>query len=94
MKYIHLLGIDGSGKTTLADHIAHALREQGLSVVRVHAWYRPFLLRPVKWVVRKLFMRGGDAQKDYPGTHPPEVLAAEVVRHLNGYTPPAYRQAA
>ena len=57
-KFICLVGIDGSGKSTLAENVIANLRQEGLLVHYGHIYHQPLLLLPLKWIARKIFLKG------------------------------------
>jgi thymidylate kinase len=56
-RLIYLLGADGSGKTTVAEHMEQHLRAGNRSVYRVWAALRPVILLPIIKVAKFLFVR-------------------------------------
>lgn len=65
--FICFVGIDGSGKTTLAKALVEMMREKGITSHYVYNRLRPFISRPVYLVGRALLFRGKDIFKDYSG---------------------------
>jgi thymidylate kinase len=63
VKIIYILGTDGAGKTTVATRVAAAMRDEGWDYL--YCQVIPFLLRPVKWVAGKLFLKKTDQFKNY-----------------------------
>jgi len=64
---ICFVGIDGSGKTTLAKYLVDEIQSRGGSASYVYGRYQPFLLRPVIFVGKLLFFRRKDRFNDYSG---------------------------
>ena len=62
---ICFIGIDGSGKTTLANALALAMRERGIRSQYVYNRFEPLLLKPFIWLGKALFLRGKDMFKEY-----------------------------
>lgn len=65
MKLVHLLGVDGAGKTTAAHAAVDRLRARGVPALRVYGAYRAVLLKPAKILARRTVMRGTDQFADY-----------------------------
>lgn len=65
MRSLYLMGVDGSGKSTLAENLNRALGNQATHVL--YAQHRPFLLAPVRWVVRRTMLRGESEYAGYEG---------------------------
>lgn len=59
------IGLDGTGKTTLARHLEAVLRERSVSTRYVWHRFEPTILRPLTWLGRTLFLAGPKAQDDY-----------------------------
>lgn len=62
---ICFVGIDGSGKTTLAMNLDKTLREMGYRSKYVHALIKPILLRPLMAIGRMLFASGKSKYGNY-----------------------------
>lgn len=56
-RLIYLYGADGSGKSTVAEHIEQHLRAENRSVYRVWAALRPVIVWPIIKVAKFLFVR-------------------------------------
>lgn len=56
-RLIYLLGVDGSGKSTVAKHLAQYLRAENRTVYCVWATLRPVLLWPIIKVAKFLLVR-------------------------------------
>lgn len=65
MRLVHLLGVDGAGKTTAALAAEARLQAAGRPVRRVYGAYRAVLLKPAKVLARWTVMRGTDQFGDY-----------------------------
>ncbi len=63
--FINIVGIDGSGKTTLCKYLVDELNKNELQFKYVHSYHEPFLLKPFKTVAKLIFMRGTDEFKEY-----------------------------
>lgn len=61
------VGIDGSGKTTLARGLVETMRRRGIKYYYVYGRLRPFLARPVYLAGRALLLRSVDMAEDYAG---------------------------
>jgi thymidylate kinase len=64
-KFICFIGIDGSGKTTLAKSLAASLRDSGKSAIYVYNRSKAVLIKPLSELGRLLFLRGHDVYSDY-----------------------------
>ncbi len=58
-------GIDGAGKTTLAQMVASHLQDQGLEAVYVYCRYSPRLMKPLLFLSRHLITGREDFYRDY-----------------------------
>lgn len=65
MKIIYILGIDGSGKTTLAKNLVKHLNQQDHSFHYCYAQHIPFILKPLKIIAQKSVMKSTDEFKNY-----------------------------
>ena len=65
MKLIYILGIDGSGKTTLAKNLIKQLKNQDSPFHYCYAQHIPFLLKPFKLIARKSLLKSTDEFQDY-----------------------------
>lgn len=63
--FICIIGIDGSGKTTLAKRIMSRLAERGVHVRYMWGGYECIFLRPLIVLGKKIFLRGTDPFIDY-----------------------------
>lgn len=63
MRILYLLGTDGAGKTTVAKRVAAARQAAGWDYL--YCQVLPLLLKPVKWLARRLFLKKTDEFKDY-----------------------------
>lgn len=59
--FLNIIGIDGSGKTTLCNN----LRRLKPNLKYVHSYHEPFILKPLKFAARTLFLNGTDEFADY-----------------------------
>lgn len=64
MILIHLMGIDGSGKTTHAKRFIRKWKSTR-NVHYLYLQYFPFLLLPAKWLAKKTILKGTNEFKDY-----------------------------
>lgn len=60
-KFINVVGIDGSGKTTLCKGLLPHIPPAKY----VHAYHEPLFLKPIKKIAQFIFMRGTDEFSDY-----------------------------
>lgn len=63
--FICFVGIDASGKTTLADRLVKRLNQKGICAKYVWGGYERYILRPLVFIGEKIFLRGTDAFRDY-----------------------------
>jgi thymidylate kinase len=68
MKIIYLLGIDGSGKTTLAKRIVKD-NEDKHKFKYMYLQYFPFILKPIKLLAKKTLLKGTHEFKNYYEYH-------------------------
>jgi len=64
-QFICFIGIDGSGKTTLAKSLAAALRDNGKSAEYVYNRSKAIFVKPLSEVGRLVLLRGNDMFSDY-----------------------------
>lgn len=64
-KFICFIGIDGSGKTTLARELVKMMRERGIQYKYVYGMLKPFILKPFMSIGRKFFLRGQNIFNNY-----------------------------
>ncbi len=64
-RLIYLLGADGSGKSTVAEHVEQYLRAEDRSVRRVWAALRPVILLPIIKVAKFVIVRKHNKFDDY-----------------------------
>jgi thymidylate kinase len=64
-RFICFIGIDGSGKTTLAKSLAVSLRDSGTNASYVYNRSKAVLIKPFSELGRLLFLRGRDMFSDY-----------------------------
>jgi len=62
---INVVGIDGSGKTTLCRKLAKNLNNGYMLYMYVHSYHEPFLLKPLKCLAKATLMRNTDEFVDY-----------------------------
>ena len=63
--FICFAGIDGSGKTTLANALVDAFKNSAIKYKYVYNRYRPVMLKPFLILARSLLLPGKDTFKDY-----------------------------
>lgn len=64
-RFICIIGIDGSGKTTLAKGIVNRAKQDGIKYLYVWGNAQPILMRPLRWLARRILLRGKDMFRDY-----------------------------
>jgi len=79
IKFINVVGIDGSGKTTLCKKLLHEFRKRYPDTQYVHSYHEPFFLKPLKTMARSIFMRGTDEFANY--SHYKERKASASRKH-------------
>ena len=57
MSLVVILGTDGAGKTSVALSVTERLRAKGVPANARWARWKPFLLRPLRWVVTRFWLR-------------------------------------
>lgn len=82
-QFINIIGIDGSGKTTLCKALARELSKKNQTFYYVHSYHKPFLLKPFKILAKAVFMRGTDEFGGYELYRERKVLASEKHRLLS-----------
>jgi len=63
--FVCFIGIDGSGKTTLANMLVEIVRQHGTKCRYVHSLYDVFLAKPLLFLARSLFLRKRDRSRNY-----------------------------
>ena len=66
-KLICFVGIDGSGKTTLAKELVKMMNKRGIQYKYVYGKHEPLILKPFMIIGRIVFLRGKDMFEDYRG---------------------------
>ncbi|MBN2570198.1 MAG: hypothetical protein JXB42_12280 [Deltaproteobacteria bacterium] len=54
--FVCLIGIDGSGKTTLGNRLTDLFRKENLDFYYVYGGVQSYLLRPVKFIISRVFL--------------------------------------
>lgn len=62
---ICFIGVDGSGKTTLATELTRVLEKSNMKTAYVHSLIKPILLRPFIMLGRLIFLRRKDRFNNY-----------------------------
>lgn len=62
---IYLLGIDGSGKTTLAKALVEKINERNIQAQYFYGQHFAIFLAPLRWFTKKTFMKTTSFEKDY-----------------------------
>lgn len=65
MVFVCLIGIDGSGKTTIAKRLVNALADRGFSVEYVWSRYEPWIAKPFIFFARLFLLRNMDTNDNY-----------------------------
>jgi len=65
--FICIIGIDGSGKTTLASTVAQELYSRDKDYIYVYGLMTPALTKPLLSVGRRIFTSGKSKKKNYKG---------------------------
>ena len=63
--FICFTGIDGSGKTTLANMLVESMKQENMKYRYVYNRYSPFLIKPFMIAARALFLRKNNIFKNY-----------------------------
>jgi thymidylate kinase len=66
-RIVHIMGIDGSGKTTIGQAVAAQFAREGKRTNYLYAQHTPALLRPLKWLARAAIFRAHQPSADYAG---------------------------
>ena len=75
MRGLYVMGVDGSGKSTLARNLSRVLGGEATCVL--YAQHRPFLLAPVRWMVRRVILRRESEHGKYVGYRAAKQRAAK-----------------
>jgi thymidylate kinase len=65
MQIVYLVGIDGSGKTTLAKSLVSALNQSGTHARYFYGQHQPLFFRVLRWMARKTALRSVDPNRNY-----------------------------
>lgn len=65
IRIINVVGIDGSGKTTLCQKLLSEFQKRFPDIQYVHSYHEPFLLKPIKSLAKATLMRDTDEFVDY-----------------------------
>ena len=65
VKLVCFVGIDGSGKTTLAKYLVETMAQKGIECKYVYGRLEPFILKPFIALGGKIFLREVDMFEDY-----------------------------
>ena len=82
-RLINVIGIDGSGKTKLCNALLHELQKRYPATKYVHSYHEPFILKPLKFIARAIFMRGTNEFVDYPHYRDVKVSTSRRHKHLS-----------
>ena len=82
-KLINVVGIDGAGKTRLCKALLQAVQKRYPATEYVHSYHEPFILKPIKFLARAIFMRGVDQSKDYTRYRERKFYASNKYRFLS-----------
>ena len=64
-RFICLVGLDGSGKTTIANIIHEQMKHDGVRVRYVWGNLEPYISKVLRFLARIIFLRGFDQENDY-----------------------------
>ena len=66
-RIVHIMGIDGSGKTTIGQAVVAQFAREGKRTSYLYAQHTPALLKPLKWLARVALFRAHQPSDDYAG---------------------------
>jgi len=66
MVFISFIGIDGSGKTTIATSVTNKLIQSSINVRYVWSRYEPWIAKPFFILAKLMFLRKKNMYKNYP----------------------------
>ena len=79
--FICLIGIDGSGKTTLSTELVKFLERKGIKFHYVYNRYTPYILRPFMIIANKIFMNKCNFSRNYNNYS--AIKKEKIVSHNN-----------
>lgn len=82
-KFINIVGIDGSGKTTLCKALLHEFQKHYPDMQYVHSYHEAFLLRPLKSLAKAIFMHGTNEFADYSNYRAQKTSASQRFNWLS-----------
>ena len=62
---ICFIGIDGSGKTTIAKKMVDEFNNKNVKTMYVYNTYKPLLAKPLLMLAKLLFLKNADMYKNY-----------------------------
>ncbi|RLE76818.1 MAG: hypothetical protein DRZ80_00335 [Thermoprotei archaeon] len=62
---ICFIGIDGSGKTTLAKEFVRVLKERGVNAIYGYNTYKPTFIKPILFLAKKIFLKDDEIKEYY-----------------------------
>lgn len=63
--FICIIGIDGTGKTTLSKNLTKVINKKGIVCEYVYARLNPFILKPFMLIGELIFLKKNDIYKNY-----------------------------
>jgi dTMP kinase len=82
-KIINVVGIDGAGKTKLCKALLLELQKRFPATAYVHSYHEPYILKPLKFVARAIFLRGTNPCVNYSDYRERKISASRNHKFLS-----------